>query len=71
MARWDPARVLAEVDAKRRILTAHTAMMPGWCTTCDVPGDYRGNLSGCETLRLLAMPYADHPDYRPEWTPDV
>ncbi|MFJ3193767.1 DUF6221 family protein [Streptomyces griseoviridis] len=22
-------------------------------------------------LRLLALPYADHPDYRPEWAPDV
>jgi hypothetical protein len=23
----------------------------------------------CQTLRLLALPYADHPDYRPEWKP--
>ncbi|MEU9167038.1 DUF6221 family protein [Streptomyces sp. NPDC048420] len=22
-------------------------------------------------LRLLALPYADHPDYRPEWAPDA
>lgn len=25
--------------------------------------------SGCETLRLLALPFAAHPDYRTEWTP--
>ena len=23
----------------------------------------------CPTLRLLALPYADHPDYREEWKP--
>lgn len=23
------------------------------------------------TLRLLALPYADHPDYRPEWAPSA
>lgn len=23
----------------------------------------------CETLRLLALPYADHPSYRQEWAP--
>ena len=24
----------------------------------------------CDTVRLLALPYADHPDYRSEWSPD-
>jgi hypothetical protein len=69
--RHDPARVLAEVDAKRRIICDHTAMRPGWCNTCDVPGDYRGNVHGCQTLRLLALSYRDHSDFRPEWTPDA
>lgn len=23
----------------------------------------------CPTLRMLALPYADHPDYRQEWRP--
>lgn len=44
--RHDPARVRADVDAKRRILDQ------------DPPR---------ETLALLALPYADHPDYRSEW----
>jgi hypothetical protein len=24
---------------------------------------------GWDTLRLLALPYADHPDFREEWRP--
>lgn len=51
IARHDPARVLAEVEAKRRMVDEH------------------GN-GTCRTLRLLALPYADHPDYRPEWRND-
>lgn len=33
----------------------------GWATT--------DQTSGCDTLRLLALPYADHADYREEWKP--
>jgi hypothetical protein len=57
--RWSPARVLAECEAKRRIVEV----------------DWRADDSGEATLvqqdvlRLLALPYADHPDYRPEWRP--
>lgn len=69
IARHDPERVQAEVDAKRRILIEHQPMMPRWCSTCDVPGDLRGREHGCTTVRLLALPYADHPDYRKEWRP--
>ncbi|MFJ9771217.1 DUF6221 family protein [Kitasatospora sp. NPDC101157] len=59
--RWDPARVVAEVDAKRRILDE-----------CEgaVNHDSRGMMSMADSvLSLLALPYADHPDYRPEWAP--
>lgn len=68
--RHDPARVLAEVDAKRRILDEHqtTIMSQYWCATCHVPGDVPGS-NWCMTLRLLAVPYAQHPSYRKEWTP--
>ncbi|MET8766347.1 DUF6221 family protein [Streptomyces sp. NPDC004658] len=66
IARHDPARVLREVEAKRQILAAHA--LNGWvCSTCDneeVDQDYP-----CLTLRLLALPYVDHPDYRAEWRP--
>jgi hypothetical protein len=66
IAHWDPARVLAECEAKRRVVELHRtdATDPEVivCAVC---------LYGppCETLRLLALPYADHPDYRPEWRP--
>jgi hypothetical protein len=64
----DPKRALAEVDAKRRILEQHPEDGEGFC------GDGIG-LVGCKwahpcpTLRLVALPYADRPDYREEWGP--
>lgn len=77
-ARWDPARVLAEVAAKRRILELHDRfsqpqqMAKGrvWaCGTCgsvdDSPTEWP-----CDTLRLLALPFAGHPDYRADWAPE-
>lgn len=105
-ARYDPARVLREVEAKRRILAAHE---PEW-TTVEWPDDQTGKGEGavcrscgnkdidgwinwrpavgeagifppgvkppyivapCDTLRLLALPYAAHPGYRPEWAPSA
>lgn len=69
---WPPARVLAEVDAKRRIIEQHTVTEASefegktdtitYCPICRNDGE-------CPTLRLLALPYADHPDYRAEWRP--
>lgn len=125
IARWDPARVLAECEAKRRIIELHTSppdtrteaemhrarAHPAWeydTTTGprkawgnpDVPPDSSGWVPNVDagrdgwerfdyheesywrrprveplprreslTLRLLAQPYAGHPDYRPEWKP--
>jgi hypothetical protein len=66
VARHDPARVLAEVAAKRLILEyappkAHGTFDDGW---------RRGQMAfHAHTLRLLALPYAGHPDYREEWKP--
>jgi hypothetical protein len=57
IARWDPARVLAEVAAKRRIL----GMVERTHRESD---DY----PGWEGAALhLALPYADHPDFDPAW----
>jgi hypothetical protein len=70
IARHDPARVLAEVDAKRRIAKVHERLPDAeFCVTCDAPSGIPGEPSGCATLRLLALPYANHPDYRDEWRP--
>ncbi len=39
------------------------------CRHCGVDGqDYIAD-GPCSTLRLLALPYSDHPDYREEWRP--
>jgi hypothetical protein len=49
-----------ECEAKRRIVELHRAKDNGFCTHCNWKWP-------CVTLRLLALPYADHPDYQPEW----
>jgi hypothetical protein len=60
------ARVLRDIDAKRRILAEHA--LNGWvCTTCD-NGEVEQTFP-CPTLRILALPYADRPGYREEWRP--
>lgn len=68
-ARWDPARALAEVEAKRRLVELHRpevfedAPAEAFCTH-----DQRtSGLWPCPTMRLLALPYADHPGYDPAW----
>ena len=76
----DPARVLREIDAKRRIIAEHP--VDGWrCATCADPEDFDEDVDGdrewsrhgkyypCPTLRLLALPYADRPGYREDWRP--
>jgi hypothetical protein len=70
------ADVLAEVDAKRRIIAMHaTGDFP--YDPDDGPGDYSwtercdgcGEATPCLTLRLLALPFAGRPGYRDEWRP--
>lgn len=56
-----PLRLLAERKAKRRIVEDHR-----WCEWgCEDEPMCRD----CITLAHLAAVYADHPDYREEWTP--
>ncbi|MFD9630075.1 DUF6221 family protein [Streptomyces violascens] len=96
IARHDPARVLAEVEAKRQLLDLHPIttvrqqyseadLVEGvgpnyerrlkrpdepYCETCDMyDGVIDGDGTPCPTLRLLALPFATHPDYREEWRP--
>ncbi|WP_158721174.1 DUF6221 family protein [Streptomyces sp. NRRL S-241] len=89
IVRHDPARVLAEVDAKRRMLEAHAIVHReiGWladgeeaydelpvCGACVLKHTHypsRDNVpeGACLTARLLALPYASHPEYRDEWRP--
>jgi len=59
--RFDPARVLAECEAKRRIVEL---VRPDPSMPVD-----SGRFVSAGVLMLLALPYADHPDYRDEWRP--
>jgi alkanesulfonate monooxygenase SsuD/methylene tetrahydromethanopterin reductase-like flavin-dependent oxidoreductase (luciferase family) len=53
---YDPARVLREVEAKRRIV--------GWADSPALP-DYETNY----VLTSLALPYSDHEEFKEEWRP--
>lgn len=78
IARHSPARVLREIEAKRRILEEHQPDRFGGCATCARPEDFDDDAEGnrtfsrsaklwpCPTVRLLALPYAD---YKEKWKP--
>ena len=75
IAAHDPARVLREIDAKRRIMECHEPWTAsngdticGRCGREHIDGRPGGHFP-CQTLRLLALPYADRPGYRAEWRP--
>jgi hypothetical protein len=77
----NPARVLAEVDAKRRLVKLHEPVVlrggagaqyfetTTVCRSCEPPRQFPENAFPCPTLRVLALPYAEHPDFREEWKP--
>ena len=75
--RRNPARVLAECEAKRRIVEslvdAEDAVTKYDSDDPNNPPAYWQEWGNLHALRLaaelLALPYADHPDYREEWRP--
>ena len=67
-------RMLAECDAKRRIVNwaapiTGSERVPGFRPGVydRVPTRYVNDVK--DLLHLLALPYADHEDYRPGWRP--
>lgn len=60
-----PARLIREVNAKRRIVELHGGRHE--CPSRAAPNG--SDRVGCQTLRLLALAYAAHGDYRSEWAP--
>ena len=64
----DP-RLWAECEAKRRIVALHSSqdgVRFGYCEQCwdgNTPLPYP-----CLTLRILALPYVDHPDHDEDWS---
>lgn len=85
VVRWQPVRVLAEVEAMRRMVEAHSPAPEGYlqhrdghaCRSCKsdrIIGGRRESLPvavPCGTLRLLALPHAAHPDCDPTWATDT
>ena len=71
VARFDPARVLAECQVKRAIVedaqrsqaSLESQRLPA---TDAVNGHV---IAQRRVVRWLALPYADHPDYQQEWRP--
>lgn len=80
LARHDPARVLAECEAKRRIVELHSGDEPLRAHDCPgrswlddeavayIGGERVTYVHPCPTLRALAVAYRDHPDYQQEWS---
>lgn len=67
IARHDPARVLREIDAKRKIIAAYAQVAANDVNEVEYAHGYANALG--DAVRLLALPYADRPDYRAEWAP--
>jgi len=78
IARWDPVRVLREVEAKRRILKLHarehhcpisipTETPERFPEGEYISTEYVDDSEACTTVRALAAVYAGHPDYDEAW----
>ena len=64
IARFDPARVLAECAAKRAVVEMIPTVLPGRWSDGYEKGEYAAIF---DVLRALAAPYSAHPDYDPSW----
>jgi hypothetical protein len=77
ITRWNPARVLAECEAKRQIVELYqryeaSIRQEFAIAKLDDPISdtlYAARDALTEALRLLALPFADRPGYREEWRP--
>ena len=69
-----PARVLAEVEAKRWLLAQYVEHERMDRETFEAEGQHARSLVSLraaylDAVRALASVYTDHPDYREEWRP--
>ncbi len=73
VARWHPRTVLADLEATRRIVRFCTQLINITALQEDaVDSDASARAEvAWETLRLLALPYADRDGYREEWHPQA
>ncbi len=63
---WQPSRVLAEIAAKRAIISFHEdcGTGSGYCDDIGHPGDGEN----CVTVLFLAQPLAGRPGFDERWT---
>jgi hypothetical protein len=59
IARWDPARVLADVEADRKLIAEFLRCGP----------HTQGHVGLLGAVKIRAERFADHADYREEWRP--
>lgn len=91
VARHDPARVLADIEAKKQTISTllsakHAVCEDSWYTCPAATEERDGGECGQDDMRgepcecgrddrlithlcLLALPYADHPEYDEAWRP--
>ena len=62
LRRFTPARMLADLTAKRMVIETAGGYATGWPAT-----DNDADREMDEILRALASVFADHPDYQQEW----
>lgn len=67
IVRHDPTRVLCEIDARRKLLNKYAEVADNDVNEVEYAHGYANALG--EAVRLTALTYADHPDYREEWRP--
>lgn len=66
IARHDPARVLAEVAAKRELLEAITVELVRLDGVYESESGASDDVAG-QLLRMLVRPYSEHPHFHPAW----
>jgi len=69
IARHDPAFVLADITAKRRVLDAYEEASSSYDAQYRLGLGSAGDHALAMAIRLLASAYADQPGYRDEWRP--
>ena len=67
IARHDPARVLRDVEAKREIVMQYERAHDNRRAHPDDLASAGALLALHGVVHLLALPYADHPEFQEEW----
>lgn len=67
IAEWDPARVLREINAKRRALDHYLAVRQHAAQGAEPYTLAEGAVA--KQIQIMATGYADRPGYREEWRP--